>query len=145
MIKKSYWRCNICGDIHYGLLPPELCPTCKVLNAYVAIASDEARKILAAGPEVTLSKTDFRAAIDAFAEKNEFQVNPDPEKTATLIDGVYENEGRYGLKYCPCRLSAGVFEEDLKLVCPCNFPSHETYQGKPDGECWCGLFVRRKA
>jgi ferredoxin-thioredoxin reductase catalytic chain len=144
MIKKRYWRCNVCGDIHFGFGPPELCPTCKVQNAYVEISSDEARKTLAAGPEVVLSKTDFRTSIDAFAAKNEFQVNPDAGKTAPLIDGVFENEGRYGLKYCPCRLSGGVFEEDLKLVCPCNFPSHETYKNKPDGECWCGLFVRRK-
>ncbi len=144
MIKKRYWRCNVCGDIHYGFFPPELCPTCRVLNAYVEVSSAEARKTLAAGPEVELSKTDFRAAVEKFAAKNEFQVNPDPGKTATLIDGVFENEGRYGLKYCPCRLTAGVIEEDLRLVCPCNFPAHETYKDKPDGECWCGLFVRRK-
>ena len=34
--------------------------------------------------------------------------------------------------------------EDLKIVCPCNFLVHETYKGKEDGECWCGLFIRRK-
>jgi ferredoxin-thioredoxin reductase catalytic subunit len=48
------------------------------------------------------------------------------------------------LKYCPCRLTTKDFEEGLKLVCPCNFLIHETYQDKKDGECWCGLFVRRK-
>ena len=39
---------------------------------------------------------------------------------------------------------AKEFEEDLKLVCPCNFRIHETYKDKIDGECWCGLFIRRQ-
>jgi rubrerythrin len=29
-MKKRYWRCFVCNDIHYGVAPPELCPTCKV-------------------------------------------------------------------------------------------------------------------
>ena len=45
-MKKRYWRCFVCNDIHYGVAPPELCPTCKVLHAYVEISADEARKLL---------------------------------------------------------------------------------------------------
>jgi rubrerythrin len=26
--KKKYWRCTICGDLHYGAKAPEKCPTC---------------------------------------------------------------------------------------------------------------------
>jgi ferredoxin-thioredoxin reductase catalytic subunit len=48
------------------------------------------------------------------------------------------------MKYCPCRLITKNFEEDLKLVCPCNFRIHDTYKDKDDGECWCGLFIRRQ-
>ena len=58
--------------------------------------------------------------------------------------GIFENERNHGLKYCPCRLCTKVWEEDLKIVCPCHFTIHETYKGLADGECWCGLFVRRK-
>jgi rubrerythrin len=25
---KKFWRCNICGDQHWGAKPPEICPTC---------------------------------------------------------------------------------------------------------------------
>ena len=52
-MKKRYWRCFVCNDIHYGVAPPELCPTCKVLNAYVEISAEEARKILGGGAGVS--------------------------------------------------------------------------------------------
>ncbi len=141
---KKYWRCFVCNDVHYGFRPPELCPTCKVRNAYVEITAAEARR-LGFRTEAEFSKEDFRAAIAGFVAANEFEVNPDEAKVALLIDGIFANEKNHGLKYCPCRLMSKDFEEDLKIVCPCNFLVHETYQGKADGECWCGLFVRRKA
>ena len=142
-MKKRYWRCYVCNDIHYGIAAPEICPTCKVQHAYVEITSDEARKILAGGAEKAMTPEDFRAAIEAFAAPNEFMVNPDKEKVDLLLQGEFENEKNHGLKYCPCRLRTKDWDEDLKLICPCNFPIHETYRGIPHGECWCGLFVRR--
>ena len=143
-MKKRYWRCFVCNDIHYGVAPPELCPTCKVLNAYVEISADEARKILGGGPGVSLTADEFRAAIERFTAGNEFQLSPDRDKVDLLLSGIFENERNHGLKYCPCRLRCKDWEEDLRIVCPCNFTIHETYKGVPDGECWCGLFVRRK-
>jgi ferredoxin-thioredoxin reductase catalytic chain len=139
---KKYWRCHVCNDIHCGIKPPELCPTCGFKNAYVEISSSEAKKIQSAEKE--LDKERFRQAIEEFAKNNEFQVNPDKDKVNMLIDGVFSCDANHGMKYCPCRLIAKDFEEDLKLVCPCNFLIHETYKDKEDGECWCGLFVRRK-
>ncbi len=140
---KKYWRCFVCNDIHYGVKPPEICPTCMVKNAYVEISSEEAKKISGI-TEVEFDKEKFLGSIERFAENNEFQVNPDTEKVKMLLDGVFNNEQNHGLKFCPCRLITKDFEEDLKLVCPCNFLIHETYKDKDDGECWCGLFVRRK-
>ncbi len=61
-----------------------------------------------------------------------------------LLTGIFENVRTHGLKYCPCRLRAKDWEEDLRIVCPCHFTIHETYKGVERGECWCGLFVRRK-
>jgi ferredoxin-thioredoxin reductase catalytic subunit len=138
---KKYWRCHVCNDIHYGVKPPEICPTCGFKNAYVEISSDEAEKIQF--KEIEMDKERFRQAIDEFAKNNEFQVNPDADKVNMLIDGVFNCDENHGMKYCPCRLIAKDFEEDLKLVCPCNFLIHETYKDKEDGECWCGLFIRR--
>jgi len=139
---KKYWRCHVCNDIHYGIKPPEICPTCSVKNAYVEISSAEAKKMQSA--EAEMYRDHFRQAIEEFAEKNEFKVNPNTEKVNMLIEGVFSCDENHGMKYCPCRLIAKDFEEDLKLVCPCNFLIHETYKDKEDGECWCGLFVRRR-
>jgi ferredoxin-thioredoxin reductase catalytic chain len=143
-MKKRYWRCFVCNDIHYGIAPPELCPTCKVLNAYVEITAEEARRFLAAVPGEAASPVDFRAAIERFASGQVFRINPDTERVALLLQGIAENERNHGLKFCPCRLRTKDWGEDQRLVCPCNFTIHETYKGRPDGECWCGLFVRRK-
>ncbi len=140
---KKHWRCYVCNDIHFGVLPPEICPTCAVKNAYVEISSEEAQKVCGVYI-VNLDKVNFLAAIKAFAEKNEFQINPDQKKVEMLLEGIFNNERNHGLKYCPCRLISKNLEEDFKLICPCNFRIHETYRDKEDGECWCGLFVRRK-
>jgi ferredoxin-thioredoxin reductase catalytic chain len=140
---KKFWRCFVCNDIHYGLKPPEICPTCLVKNAYVEISSEEAKKMTSM-TKVEFDREKFLKAIEKFTENNEFQVNPDQEKVKMLLDGLFNNEQNHGLKYCPCRLITKDFAEDLKLVCPCNFLIHETYKDKEDGECWCGLFVRRK-
>jgi ferredoxin-thioredoxin reductase catalytic chain len=142
-MKKRYWRCFICNDIHWGIAPPELCPTCKVLNAYIEISAAEARRILGGGPDAPMTMEEFRAAIERFTAGNEFEVNPDREKADLLLEGIFENERNQGLKFCPCRLRTKEWEEDLRIVCPCNFTIHETYKGIEGGECWCGLFVRR--
>ncbi len=139
---KKYWRCFVCNDIHCGLFPPDICPTCKVENAYIEISSNEAKNVSFLKTE--MDKETFTKAIETFAENNDFQVNPDKEKVGMLLEGMFNNEKNHGLKYCPCRLITKERDEDLKLICPCNFLIHETYKDKENGECWCGLFVRRK-
>src|SRR4030065_544251 len=102
-MRKEYWRCFVCTDIHYGVAPPELCPTCKVLNAYVEISAEEARRFLepsAAAP----APPDFRTAIESFAAGQVFQVNPDREKVDLLLKGIAENERNHRPKFRPLRL-----------------------------------------
>ena len=140
---KKFWRCHVCNDVHFGIKPPELCPTCRVENAYVEISSSEATKICGTR-EIPMTAVDFQKAIEKFAEGNAFQVNPDRTKVKTLLKGIFNCEENHGMKYCPCRLIAKDFEEDLKLVCPCNFRIHDTFKDNANGECWCGLFIRRK-
>jgi ferredoxin-thioredoxin reductase catalytic chain len=140
---KKYWRCFVCNDIHWGVKPPEICPTCQVKNAYVEISANEVKNILGAAAARAFSRDDFRKAIAKFTESNPFMVNPDGGRVELLLDGIFSNEAAYGLKYCPCRLRSKEFEEDLKIVCPCNFLVHETYKGLEKGECWCGLFIKR--
>ncbi len=40
---KTFWRCTVCNDIHFGLGGPEECPTCHTKNAYVASTPAEAK------------------------------------------------------------------------------------------------------
>ena len=143
-MKKKFWRCIVCNDIHWGWKPPEVCPTCRVKDVYVEISAAEAKAILggAAGTE-EFDKEAFRTAIMAFAEGREFQVNADREKVDLLLEGIFNNLANHGLKYCPCRLRNKDFQDDLKICCPCNFLSHETYKDVAGGECWCGLFKKR--
>jgi len=28
-MEKKYWRCTVCGDLHFGVNPPDVCPTCR--------------------------------------------------------------------------------------------------------------------
>jgi ferredoxin-thioredoxin reductase catalytic subunit len=140
---KKFWRCHVCNDIHLGINPPETCPTCGFKNAYVEVCSEEAQKIVGAEKN-PMDKDKFRIAIEAFASKNEFRVNPDKSRVDMLVEGTFNCEQNQGMKYCPCRMITKDFSEDIKLVCPCNFLIHETYKDKEDGECWCGLFIRRK-
>lgn len=46
MPEKKFWRCGVCNDIHYGMAGPEICPTCKVKNAYAEIEAKEAAFVM---------------------------------------------------------------------------------------------------
>ena len=41
-MNKKFWRCIVCNDIHFGVNPPETCPTCMQINKYIQIESKEA-------------------------------------------------------------------------------------------------------
>ena len=48
-------------------------------------------------------------------------LNPDIEFTKALMRGLLTNQQRYGYQACPCRLATGVKEEDLDIICPCDY------------------------
>ncbi|MFC1571435.1 ferredoxin-thioredoxin reductase catalytic domain-containing protein [Candidatus Margulisiibacteriota bacterium] len=87
-----------------------------------------------------LNKQEILAAFEEFCQKNEFNLNFNKAHVEACIDGILENEKKYGLKYCPCRIAVGDFEKDVELLCPCNFKAQEKYRNQ--GECWCGLFKK---
>ncbi len=72
------------------------------------------------------------------AEASGYHLNPDTEHTKDLIKGLLINEKRYGYWACPCRLASGVKEEDLDIICPCDYrdPDLNDY-----GTCYCALYV----
>ncbi|MGQ9494496.1 MAG: ferredoxin-thioredoxin reductase catalytic domain-containing protein [Anaerolineae bacterium] len=72
------------------------------------------------------------------AEAGGYHLNPDVEFTRQLIEGLLINEARYGYPSCPCRIATGVKEEDLDIICPCDYrdPDLDEY-----GACYCALYV----
>lgn len=72
------------------------------------------------------------------AEENGYYLNPDKNFTKELIMGLLKNEQRYGYMSCPCRLSTGVKEEDLDIICPCDYRDSDL---EKYGACYCGLYV----
>jgi ferredoxin-thioredoxin reductase catalytic subunit len=55
------------------------------------------------------------------AEAGGYRLNPDIDFTRQLIAGLLATEQRYGYRACPCRLASGNKEEDLDIVCPCDY------------------------
>ena len=41
---KKFYRCNVCGDIHYGKNAPDVCPTCGTKDAYEEVDKEQAKK-----------------------------------------------------------------------------------------------------
>ena len=147
MTSKKFFRCSVCCDVHYGMAPPEICPTCSAKNAYCVIGDQEAGAVqgflgLDEREKKSVTADDLRAIFKEFSEGHEFELNPDESHLNMVLDGVLTNEKNVGLKYCPCQLRSGDFEEDLKLLCPCNFKMQETYRN--EGRCWCGLFTKKR-
>ncbi len=55
------------------------------------------------------------------AEAGGYHLNPDIAFTKDLVRGLLVNERRYGYWGCPCRLLSGNKEEDLDIICPCDY------------------------
>jgi ferredoxin-thioredoxin reductase catalytic subunit len=76
----------------------------------------------------------------AGAEAGGYHLNPNEPMTRELLNGLLVNEKRYGYPACPCRLASGNKEEDLDIICPCDYrdPDLAEYDA-----CYCSLYVSR--
>jgi ferredoxin-thioredoxin reductase catalytic chain len=72
------------------------------------------------------------------AERGGYHLNPDNAFTMELVEGLLVNERRYGYQSCPCRLSSGNREEDLDIICPCDYRDPDL---SDFNACYCGLYV----
>lgn len=72
------------------------------------------------------------------AAEGGYRLNPDAEFVKNLVRGLLKNEQRYGYRACPCRLASGKKDEDLDIVCPCDY--RDTDIGE-HGACYCALYV----
>lgn len=71
-------------------------------------------------------------------EASGYYLNPDVQFTKDLVEGLFINEQRYGYQACPCRLATGNKEEDLDIICPCDYRDADLNEF---GNCYCGLYV----
>ncbi len=79
--------------------------------------------------------------LDGEAERSGYHLNPDREFTLGLVEGLLLNERRYGYRSCPCRLAEGKREEDLDIICPCDYRDPDLCEY---GVCYCALYVARQ-
>ena len=76
--------------------------------------------------------------LDKEAEASGYHLNPNLEHTRGLVEALLVNEARYGYWACPCRLSDGDKEEDLDIICPCDYRDPDLAEY---GACYCALYV----
>jgi len=76
--------------------------------------------------------------LDREAEASGYDLNPDTEFVRELVRGIITNERRYGYWACPCRLASGEKEEDLDIICPCDYRDPDLSEF---GTCYCSLYV----
>jgi len=72
------------------------------------------------------------------AEGGGYRLNPDADFTINLVRGLLKNEQRYGYRACPCRLASGKKEENLDIICPCDYRDPDLAEF---GACYCALYV----
>jgi ferredoxin-thioredoxin reductase catalytic chain len=88
-----------------------------------------------------VSESDVDRAYDILkkdAVEGGYCLNPDTEFVKNLVRGLLKNEQRYGYRACPCRLASGKKEEDLDIVCPCDYRDSDL---EDHGACYCALYV----
>ena len=76
------------------------------------------------------------------AESAGYHLNADVQFTKGLVKSLLINERRYGYRACPCRLASGDKQEDLDIICPCDYrdPDLNDYDA-----CYCALYVSEAA
>lgn len=85
------------------------------------------------------------ADVNSFYEKSKeeteafgYHLNPDEAFTKELLESILINQDRYGYGACPCRLASGIKEEDLDIICPCDYRDPDLDEF---GACYCGLYI----
>jgi len=87
--------------------------------------------------KLTVEEKSLYIKLQAYADKNNFKLNPNEKATLGIIRGLLRNKQFKGDIYCPCRQVTGNKEEDKKIVCPCIYHKDEI---KQMGHCKCTLF-----
>lgn len=76
--------------------------------------------------------------LSKFAKSRGWELNKDKESVMFILEGLLENEKRYGYRACPCRLHWGDKEKDKDVICPCEYSAEDIEEY---GSCYCTLYV----
>jgi ferredoxin-thioredoxin reductase catalytic chain len=76
--------------------------------------------------------------LDKEAGQTGYNLNPDVRFAKDLVRGIIINEQRYGYGSCPCRLASDNKDEDVDIICPCNYRDADVAEL---GACYCALYV----
>ena len=80
----------------------------------------------------------LHSRLDQEAEASGYHLNPEADFTRGLVEGLLTNEKRYGYWACPCRLASGDKQQDLDIICPCDYRDADLLEW---GTCYCALYV----
>jgi ferredoxin-thioredoxin reductase catalytic subunit/rubredoxin len=75
------------------------------------------------------------------AEERGYHLNLDVSFTKQLLAGLLKNAERYGYLSCPCRLASGEKQDDLDIICPCDYRDEDVNEFNA---CYCALYVSDK-
>jgi ferredoxin-thioredoxin reductase catalytic chain len=76
--------------------------------------------------------------LNSQAEGSGYHLNPDIAFTKSLLSALLINEARYGYMACPCRLASRDRQQDLDIICPCDYRDPDLGEY---GCCYCALYV----
>lgn len=88
-----------------------------------------------------MMQEDFIEKLLKDAKGSGYFMSPDHELLEILADGLLVNQKRYGYQSCPCRLASGDKQDDLDIVCPCDYRDADLAEY---GACYCGLYVSQE-
>ncbi|MBS4015680.1 MAG: ferredoxin:glutaredoxin reductase [Candidatus Latescibacteria bacterium] len=91
--------------------------------------------------QINVAETEIEALYNKIkidAEAGGYYLNSDFDFTKDLIKGLLINEKRYGYQSCPCRITSGSKENDLDIICPCDYRDADLTDY---GACYCALYV----
>jgi ferredoxin-thioredoxin reductase catalytic chain len=76
--------------------------------------------------------------LDREAQASGYHLNTDAAFARELVAGLLTNAARYGYRACPCRLASGDKNDDLDIICPCDYRDVDVAER---GACYCALYI----
>lgn len=104
--------------------------------------SEPERKEATEAQKIAEEKAGIYKYARAYAEREGFDINPDPKIVDVVVEGLARNKVKHGARYCPCRPLSGNRDEDKFKICPCKWHKDEIDEY---GYCHCVLFFKKKA